>query len=394
MFKKLRKLDYWIAVPYALLSMLGVVMVFSATQGANTAFFNFIKQAIFVVAGLMGAFFLYHLNMNLLRTKKNMKRILLIIIGALLIAKFIMPSVNGAHGWINLGPVTLQPAEFLKLSIILYFSDFFAKHPWRIGVGFRNQPLFHLNVLALPISALFLVFIMPDNGNGLITFLILFVLFMASGVPRLIIGFVAFLGGLSFAFLQTIIKIGDQVFHITGSNHYALTRLTSFVNPWNPDAADASRQLLYGYYAISHGGFLGVGLGNSLIKPYLPESNTDFIMAVMTEELGAVTTAIVLILLLILVGRMILLGIRQRNQYYRLLLFGISSLLFIQALVNLGGVIGVLPITGVVFPFISGGGSSYIVFSAAVGLTLNIAATQKKEVDIHPADILSRKDYK
>ncbi|WP_036466748.1 FtsW/RodA/SpoVE family cell cycle protein, partial [Negativicoccus succinicivorans] len=82
---------------------------------------------------------------------------------------------------------------------------------------------------------------------------------------------------------------------------------------------DASRQLLYGYYAIAHGGFLGVGLGNSLIKPYLPESNTDFIMAVMTEELGAVTTTIVLLLLLILIGRMVILGIRQRSQYYRLL---------------------------------------------------------------------------
>ncbi|MGL5465632.1 MAG: FtsW/RodA/SpoVE family cell cycle protein, partial [Leuconostoc lactis] len=81
-------------------------------------------------------------------------------------------------------------------------------------------------------------------------------------------------------------------------------------------------------------------------------------------------------------------------QYYRLLLFGIATLLFIQMLVNLGGVIGVLPITGVVFPFISGGGSSYIVFSAAIGLTLNIAATQQRSVSIHPADTLARKDYK
>ncbi|MFR8085491.1 MAG: FtsW/RodA/SpoVE family cell cycle protein, partial [Leuconostoc gelidum] len=152
--------------------------------------------------------------------------------------------------------------------------------------------------------------------------------------------------------------------------------------------------LLYGYYAIAHGGIFGVGLGNSLIKPYLPESNTDFIMAVMTEELGAITTASVLVLMLILVGRMIILGIRQKSQYARLVLFGVATLLFVQSLINLGGVVGILPITGVVFPFISGGGSSYIVFSAAIGLTLNIAATQKKLVAIHPADIIARKDLK
>lgn len=116
-------------------------------------------------------------------------------------------------------------------------------------------------------------------------------------------------------------------------------------------------------------------------------------MAVMTEELGAVVTVIVLMLILILVTRLILLGIRQKNQYQRLILYGVAMLLFVQAFVNLGGVIGVLPITGVVFPFISGGGSSYIAFSAAIGLTLNIAAHQKKAVDIHPNDVVARKDY-
>ncbi|ORI95611.1 FtsW/RodA/SpoVE family cell cycle protein, partial [Leuconostoc pseudomesenteroides] len=182
------------------------------------------------------------------------------------------------------------------------------------------------------------------------------------------------------------------VFHLTGSTHYGILRLINFVNPWADP--DQSRQLLYGYYAIAHGGMFGVGLGNSLIKPYLPESNTDFIMAVMTEELGAVVTVIVLILLLIIITRLIILGIRQKRQYQRLVMYGVATLLFIQAFVNLGGVIGVLPITGVVFPFISGGGSSYIAFSAAIGLTLNIAAQQKKKLVIHPNDTVARKDYR
>jgi cell division protein FtsW len=107
-------------------------------------------------------------------------------------------------------------------------------------------------------------------------------------------------------------------------------------------------------------------------------------MAVMTEELGAVVTVIVLILLLIIITRLIILALDKKRQYQRLVLYGVATLLFIQAFVNLGGVIGVLPITGVVFPFISGGGSSYIAFSAAIGLTLNIAAQQKKKPVIHP----------
>ena len=394
MFKKLRKLDYWIAVPFAILSMLGIVMVFSATQGTTAALSNFIKQAIFVVMGLIGAFFLYHLNLKKLQNSKWMRKIQLGVIGALIVARFVMPPVNGAHGWINLGIITLQPAEFLKLAMILYFANFFARQPWQSHVRFGLQPMSRFNVWGLPIAALALVIIMPDNGNGLIIVLILLALFLASGVSRRVIAFVAASMGLGFGFLQTLIRLVDHFFDLTSSNHYALARLTSFVNPWDPNAVDTSRQLLYGYYAIAHGGIFGVGLGNSLIKPYLPESNTDFIMAVMTEELGAITTAAVLVLVLILVGRMVILGIRQKSQYARLILFGVATLLFIQALVNFGGVVGILPITGVVFPFISGGGSSYIVFSASIGLVLNIAATQKKLIAIHPADIIARKDLK
>ncbi|CAM3184785.1 FtsW/RodA/SpoVE family cell cycle protein [Leuconostoc rapi] len=394
MFKKLRKLDYWIAVPFAVLSMLGIVMVFSATQGTTAAFSNFIKQGIFVIIGLFGALLLYHFNLKNLQKDSWMRNIQFGVLGALIVAKFVMPPVNGAHGWINLGLITLQPAEFLKLAMILYFANMFTRYPWQSHVRLALQPISRMKVWGLPAVSLLMVFLMPDNGNGLITLLILLAIFLASGVSRRVIALMSAIMGLGFGFLQTVIGFVNHFFNLTSSNHYAIARLTSFVNPWDPNAVDTSRQLLYGYYAIAHGGLFGVGLGNSLIKPYLPESNTDFIMAVMTEELGAVTTVTVLILIMILVSRMVILGIRQKHQYLRLLLFGIATLLFIQALVNLGGVIGVLPITGVVFPFISGGGSSYIVFSAAVGLALNIAATQKKTVAIHPADIIARKDFK
>lgn len=389
MFKKLRQLDYWIAVPFGILSALGVVMVFSASL-TNSAMLNFYKQLVFVIIGWIGAFTLFHLNLNNWRRPQWLKILMYVIIALLVIAR-IMPAVNGAHGWIPLGFMTLQPAEFLKLILILYCAHILTRVPWQAGVKISRQPLAQMKIWGPPVLSLFLLLIMPDNGNMLIAIGIVFVMVLASGVSRKIM--VIWFIGISavFALLQPIINLVNKVFHLTGSTHYSILRLINFVNPWADP--DQSRQLLYGYYAIAHGGLFGVGLGNSLIKPYLPESNTDFIMAVMTEELGAVVTVIVLMLILILVTRLILLGIRQKNQYQRLILYGVAMLLFVQAFVNLGGVIGVLPITGVVFPFISGGGSSYIAFSAAIGLTLNIAAHQKKAVDIHPNDVVARKDY-
>ncbi|MCX7579574.1 FtsW/RodA/SpoVE family cell cycle protein [Leuconostoc falkenbergense] len=389
MFKKLRQLDYWIAVPFGILSALGVVMVFSASL-TNSAMLNFYKQLVFVIIGWIGAFTLFHLNLNNWRRPQWLKILMYGIIALLVVAR-IMPAVNGAHGWIPLGFMTLQPAEFLKLILILYCAHILTRVPWQAGVKISRQPLAQLKIWGPPVLSLILLFFMPDNGNMLIAIAIVFVMVLASGVSRkiMVVWFIAI--SALFALLQPIINLVNKVFHLTGSTHYSILRLINFVNPWADP--DQSRQLLYGYYAIAHGGLFGVGLGNSLIKLYLPESNTDFIMAVMTEELGAVVTVIVLMLILILVTRLILLGIRQKNQYQRLILYGVAMLLFVQAFVNLGGVIGVLPITGVVFPFISGGGSSYIAFSAAIGLTLNIAAHQKKAIDIHPNDMVARKDY-
>lgn len=389
MFKKLQKLDYWILVPFAVLSALGIVMVFSASQ--SSAIINFIKQLIFVVIGCMGAFFFFHMNLNVLRGKKILERILWIIIVSLLLARFAFPPVNGAHGWMNFGLITIQPAEFLKLALILYFADYLSKNPWNERLRIRSQQIIQFSAWRWPAAALVLVIFMPDNGNAMITLMILLVILLASGISRLWGATVVALFSLGFAILPTLIKLVVPASYFNNtSQHYAVSRLINFVNPWeNPDA---SRQLLYGYYAIAHGGLFGVGLGNSLIKPYLPESNTDFIMAIFGEEMGAIATIAVLVLMLILIVRIILIGIRASQQYHRLMMFGIATLLFMQTFVNLGGVIGLLPITGVVFPFISGGGSSYIVMSAAVGMSLNIAAHQKKLVRAHRDDIIARKE--
>ncbi|MCO0831718.1 FtsW/RodA/SpoVE family cell cycle protein [Fructobacillus sp. W13] len=393
MFKKLQRLDYWIAVPFAVLSLLGIVMVFSATQNAYLApLYSFAKQAVFVAVGWSAAFFAFKVNRKVIRGEGFLTMLMIVTFGLLVVAR-LAPAINGAHGWINLGPVTLQPVELAKIALILYFSHYLAVRHWLPGKGVRgflrswNQSGY-LPKLILPIMMLGITLVMPDMGNLFITMAVLMMLLLASGVKVKdnIIWVVLFF--LILAFLPEIISFFD----LKESSSYAIRRLSNFVDPWYN--MDQSRQLLYSYYAISHGGLFGVGLGNSLLKPYLPESNTDFIMAVAAEELGAVLVVVVLILMLILIGRLVLVGIRQKSQYNRLFMYGLAGLLIMQSFVNLGGVLGLLPITGVVFPFISGGGSSFVFFSAAVGYALNIAATAKKPARPNPQDDAARRELK
>lgn len=393
MFKKLQRLDYWIAVPFAVLSLIGIVMVFSATQNAYLApVMSFAKQAIFVLVGWSAAFFTFKINRQVLRSQ-SLLNMLLFGTTVLLVLARLAPAVNGAHGWINLGQVTLQPVELAKIILILYFAHWFSKVPWRPGRGLSGfirswlQPGRPVKLL-WPIAILALTLAMPDMGNLFITLAVLTLLVLASGVKpkaNLILVVVFFL---ALAFLPEIFSFFD----LKESSSYAIRRLSNFVDPWYN--MDQSRQLLYSYYAISHGGLFGVGLGNSLIKPYLPESNTDFIMAVAAEELGAVLVVVVLGLMMILIGRLVLIGIRQKSQYNRLFLYGLAGLLIMQSFVNLGGVLGLLPITGVVFPFISGGGSSFVFFSAAVGYALNIAAQNKEPARPNPQDDAARRELK
>ncbi|MDF7637003.1 FtsW/RodA/SpoVE family cell cycle protein [Leuconostocaceae bacterium ESL0958] len=393
MLKKFQRVDYWILVPYATLSVLGIVMVFSATQNAYlNPLASFLKQALFVLIGWAGALLTFHLNPKVARRPKVLNFLMVTTLILLVIAR-LAPAVNGAHGWINFGGFTLQPVELAKIVLIIYFADLLTKKPWvpRSGIfkQWRHWAAGHFfSKLWLPGLMLVMVIIMPDLGNLFITMAVLSCLLLASGVSWKwnIVTMLFFF--LVLLFLPELISL----LHLGSTSNYAIRRLTNFVNPWHD--IDQSRQLLYAYYAISHGGLFGVGLGNSLLKPYLPESNTDFIMAVTAEELGAILVSIVLMMVFLLIGRLIYLGIKQKNQFNRLFMFGLATLLLMQTFVNLGGVLGLLPITGVVFPFISGGGSSFVFFSAAIGFALNLSAKNKKRKVLDPQDNAARRELK
>ncbi len=197
-----------------------------------------------------------------------------------------------------------------------------------------------------------------NNQTFLIGLIILFVIMLQ--VPR-------------FKFIQDL-----------SSHFYQIQRFTAFYHPFKYSAS-VGRQLVNSYYAISNGGFFGLGLGNSIEKRgYLPEPYTDFILSVTTEELGFIGAAVLVILLLFIILRVYLIGIRSNNLYNRLFCFGVGTFMFVESFFNIGAVIGLLPITGVTFPFVSYGGSSMLVLSAALGMVMNISANQKRHTEIDP----------
>jgi cell division protein FtsW len=204
--------------------------------------------------------------------------------------------------------------------------------------------------------------------------MITLVMFSVSGVPtRLALTWlvgIAILVGIVFIILVTWNPKFLQ-------ESYQFQRLMSFLHPFQLERKGGA-QLVNSYYAIHNGGLFGVGLGNSMQKRgYLPEPYTDFILSITAEELGVVVTILLVGLLFYLMWEIMEVGINASSQFNALICFGVATILFTEALFNIGAVLGLLPITGVTLPFISYGGSSMIVLTAAVGLVLNVSANEK-----------------
>ena len=293
------------------------------------------------------------------------------ILFLLFFVKFFGRAVNGANGWINLGPISIQPAEFSKLYLIIYWANRCAKvndelhHP---SMREYSMALFKTSLLLL------LIIIQPDVGGFSINFAIAALIIMASGYNSrwtiLIFDGLLLIGMIALPSLAKIVATG----HI---KNYQVARFVAFVNPFGTQSG-AGSQLVNSYYAISNGGLKGVGLGNSIQKMgYLPEPNTDFILSVVSEELGFIGVFLVLTLLTIIICQIIRVGVRSDSMYEGLLCYGVGTFIAVEAAINVGGITGLLPITGVTFPFISYGGSSMLALSIALGLAMNVSIRQK-----------------
>lgn len=385
-------LNYSIFIPYLILSILGLVIVYSTTsanqiQNGLNPFSPIINQAAFWGVSLVGIWVIYKMKLSFLRRSRLISFVIFVEI-ALLIASRFFPTVNGAHGWIRFGRIGLQPAEYLKLVIVWFLAHKFARIQGDIRT-YDYQALTRGTYLPrqfndwrmVSVILLALVASLPDLGNATIIGLEIIIMITVSGI-----GFRWFSVALTSvvvaasALLGTIAIFGVEVVSNIPGIGYVAKRFSAFFNPFE-DLTNAGHQLANSYYAMSNGGWFGLGLGNSVEKNgYLPEAHTDFAFSIVIEELGLIGASLILALLFFLILRIIVVGIRARNPFNSMMALGIAGMLLIQTFVNVGGISGLIPATGVTFPFLSQGGSSLLIISIGIAFVLNIDANEKRDI--------------
>lgn len=297
------------------------------------------------------------------------------IASVLILTRFIGTDAGGARGWLEIGPITIQPVEFLKIMIIWYLAYILSRRQRTIVTSFKDTMMKPLLLVA---GLTFLVLIQPDTGGAAILALIILVMVLASGISYwygLVIGIGGI--GLSFAAIEFMIHLGPKI--LPANKQYIVDRFLVFKDPFI-DEYGSGLQLIHSYYAMFNGGLFGRGLGNSIQKKgFLPVAESDFMFSIVIEELGLIVAVFILLLLLFLILRIIMVGVRATSTFNSLMCIGLGAMLLIQTFINVGGITGIIPMTGVTFPFISQGGSSLMALSIAIGFVLNIRADELRK---------------
>lgn len=390
--EKRRLLNYSILIPYLILSIIGLIMVYSTTsalaiQSGGSSIRMVLTQGAFFVLSLFTIALIYKFSLNFLRNKKVLALVIFVEVILLLLSRFVTATVNGAHGWLTIpGGFSIQPAEYLKVILVWYLALTFSKRQEEIQdydyQALTHNEWIHRNLTDwrwLTLILIGIVAIMPDLGNATILALTVLMMITVSGIGyRWFTSLLGLVVSGSTIVLGTIWIVGvDRVAKVPLFG-YVAKRFSAFFNPFK-DLSGAGHQLANSYYAMSNGGWFGLGLGNSIEKQgYLPEAHTDFVFSIVIEELGFVGASLILALLFFLILRIILVGIRAKNPFNSMMAIGIGGMLLVQTFVNIGGISGLIPSTGVTFPFLSQGGNSLWVISVAIAFVLNIDASEKR----------------
>ncbi|WP_022795016.1 putative lipid II flippase FtsW [Marinococcus halotolerans] len=367
--KTWRYKDYdWLLIgAVALLTLFGIIMVYSASfplgmRAYDDAAFFLKRQIMFFIIGIGVFAFMMHVPYE--KWKKTTPLLIGLSIFLLMLVLIIGNEVNGAKSWIGFGPVNIQPAEFVKLSLIIYLAQVYSQKQKYID-SFMKGVMPPLVVVAVLLG---FIVMQPDVGTAA-------ALMMTTIV-------IVFLSGAKFRHMFMLGGVAAALFaYIALTEPYRLARLVSFMDPFASEEAvgGGSFQLIQGYIAIAHGGLFGVGLGESVQKMnYLPEAHTDFIIPIIAEELGIFGVLLVVGLLGIIAWRGIKIGLSAKGQFGTLLAFGIVFQLLSQAVINAGAVAGMMPITGLPFPLLSYGGSSLLITLAMLGLLANISRNNNR----------------
>lgn len=360
---------YLIAYNILLFTIIGIglIMIYSASSiwaeyKTGSPYYYLLRQSLFFIIGLIAYIIACKIPYNFWLKYANIIFLICLILLILVLIPGIGIIRGGARSWIGIGDFSIQPAEFMKIGLIIFTAKFLTKNN---GILKKNK-YFYLYMLFIGII-FGLILLQPDFGSGIIMVIsIVILLFIGEfQIKNIVIGLFIGLIGLTLMIIAA---------------PYRLERIISFVNPWN-DPLGSGFQIIQSLYAISPASLFGYGLFNSKQKYfYLPEPANDFIFAIIVEELGFLGGIILISLFGFLIFICYRLARSVKDKFAAYLVFGLASLLMIQVFVNIAVVIGLIPVTGVTLPFVSYGGSSLVISMLMMGIIYNILKTANKDL--------------
>ena len=341
---------------------LGVIMVASASMHLGVRdgdSLRFVERHLFALSlGGAGALLAYLTPVGWWERSSTWLYFLGLALLLLVFVPGLGRSANGAVRWVGVGPLSLQTSEFMKLFIVLYMAGYVVRRQMEVALtvwGF-------IKPLILLLAACGLIMLQPDFGTTTVLLATAFGMLFLAGAP---------LWQFGLLLLMAAVALGSLVYF----SPYRMARVTSFLNPWD-QAQDAGYQLTQALIAFGRGEWFGVGLGNGIQKQfYLPEAHTDFVMAVIGEEFGLMGTLLVILLFSLFIWRAFSIGVqaeRRNARYAAYVAYGLGLWIGMQAFINIGVNMGLLPTKGLTLPFISYGSNSLIVCCVAVGMLLRI----------------------
>ncbi|WP_053368839.1 stage V sporulation protein E [Bacillus sp. FJAT-27245] len=349
-----------LAVTFALLAF-GLIMVYSSSAiwaefKFDDSFFFAKRQMLFAGVGIAAMFFIMNINYLTWRTWAKV----IIIVCFFLLLLVLVPGIgnvrNGSRSWIGVGAFSIQPSEFMKLAMIAFLAKYLSERQ-KFITSLRKGLVPSLGLVFIAFA---LIMLQPDLGTGTVMVGTCLVMIFVAGGRLLHFAGLILLGAGGFAGLII-------------SAPYRIKRITSFLDPWS-DPQDSGFQIIQSLFAIGPGGLFGLGLGESRQKFfYLPEPQTDFIFAILAEELGFIGGSLILLLFSLLLWRGIRIALGAPDLFGSFLAVGIISMVAIQVMINIGVVTGLMPVTGITLPFLSYGGSSLTLMLMAIGVLLNIS---------------------
>ena len=340
---------------------IGLIMVYSASAvwaeyKFDDSFFFAKRQMLFAGVGIIAMFFIMNIDYWTWRTWAKV----LIIICFVLLILVLIPGVgnmrNGSRSWIGIGAFSVQPSEFMKLAMIAFLAKFLSERQ-KFITSFKKGLAPSLGIVFLAFG---MIMLQPDLGPGTVMVGTCIVMIFIAGARIRHFVVLGLIGVAGFAALVV-------------SAPYRMKRITSFLDPWQ-DPLGSGFQIIQSLFAIGPGGLFGLGLGESRQKFfYLPEPQTDYIFAILAEELGFIGGSFILLLFSLLLWRGIRIALGAPDLYGSFLAVGIIAMVAIQVMINIGVVTGLMPVTGITLPFLSYGGSSLTLMLMAIGVLLNIS---------------------